>query len=253
MAASTHPIFEYALALGDDALVLGQRIAEWCSNGPYLEEDIALSNVALDYIGRARMLLSYAGEAEGQGRNEDQLAFTRDCRDFRNLLIYELPRGDFGFTMARQLAVDAFEVPFFEALTRSSDRTLAGIAGKALKESRYHLRHSSGWVIRLGAGTDESHRRMQDGLDQVWGYTPELFQMDAAEAALAESGVAVDRAELRQQWDSTLDEVLKQATLGRPADDWQIDGGRRGVHTEHLGHLLSELQFMQRAYPGLEW
>lgn len=245
--------FEYALRLGDDALTLGHRLSEWCSYGPFLEEDIALINVSLDFIGRARMFLSHAARIEDRGRDEDQLAYLRDCRQFRNLLICEMPRGDFADTMARQFLVDAFNVLFFEALTRSSDEILAGIAAKSLKESRYHLRHSSQWVIRLGDGSDESHQKIQDALERIWGYVNELFDMDELEQRLVNDGVAVDRASLRQAWDECVDGVLEEATLSRPQIDWQLDGGRRGIHTEHLGHLLSELQFVQRAYPGQEW
>ncbi len=250
---SEQQLFQYALRLGDDALTLGHRLSEWCSNGPYLEEDIALTNIALDHIGRARMLLAYAAQVEDAGRDEDQLAYLRDCREYRNLLICELPRGDFGDTIARHFLVDAFNVPFFGALARSTDKTLAGIAAKAVKESRYHLRHSSGWLVRLGDGTEESHARVEAGLARVWGYSGELFSMDELETGLAAAGVAVDRETLRERWNQTVDQVLAEAGLERPADDWQIDGGRRGDHTEHLGYLLAELQFMQRAYPGLQW
>jgi ring-1,2-phenylacetyl-CoA epoxidase subunit PaaC len=246
-------LFEYALRLGDDSLTLGHRLSECCSNGPFLEEDIALINISLDMIGRARMFLSYAGEIEAAGRDEDQLAYLRDCRDYRNLLICELPRGDFGYTIARQFLLDAFYIPFYEALSESADDTLAGIAAKALKESRYHLRHTSQWMIRLGDGTEESHRRVQDSLEKLWGYTPELFAMDEVDRSMIESGVGVDLDGVRGQWNDTIDRVLSQATLARPEDSWQVDGGRRGVHTEHLGHLLSDLQYVQRAYPGNQW
>ncbi len=250
---SERDLFEYALRLGDDALTLGHRLSEWCSNGPYLEEDIALTNIALDHIGRARMLLAYAAKVEGAGRDEDQLAYLRDCREFRNLLICELPRGDFGDTIVRHFLVDAFHVPFFSALARSDDPTLAGIAAKAVKESRYHLRHSSGWLVRLGDGTGESHARVGAALSRVWGYSHELFATDQLETRLADAGIAVDREALRAPWNQTVNEVLAAAGLERPGDDWRIEGGRRGDHTEHLGYLLAELQFLQRAYPGLQW
>jgi len=246
-------LVSYVIGLADDALTLGQRLAEWCSNGPFLEEDLALSNVALDYIGRARMFYSYAGEIEGRGRSEDDFAYHRDCREYTNLLINELPIGDFGFTMARQFLVDAFDVEFFAALTHSGDPTLAAIAAKAIKESRYHLRRSRSWVIRLGDGTEESHRRIQSGFDRVWGYSHELFTMNAAEQALAIAGIAVDRTALRPAWDRQVDAVLAEATLARPAGDWAVQGGRDGLHTEHLGYLLAEMQFLPRAYPGLQW
>ncbi|MDX1555866.1 MAG: 1,2-phenylacetyl-CoA epoxidase subunit PaaC [Xanthomonadales bacterium] len=246
-------IAKFALALGDDALTMGQRLSEWISNGPFLEEDIALANVALDFVGRARMFLAYAGEVEGQGRSEDDLAYLRDCREFTNLLIFELPIGDFGHTMARQYLVDAFEVPYFEALSTSSDETIAAIAAKTLKECRYHLRRSRDWVLRLGDGTEDSHERIQSALDEVWPFVPELFDMPDYESRLVEAGVAVDRAALKAAWEQEVTGTLNQATLDVPEGDHSIRGGREGVHTEHLGFLLADLQYMQRAYPGLQW
>jgi len=244
---------DYALRQADDALVLGQRLAEWCSRMPFLEEDIATANVALDFIGRARLYYAYAARLEGRGRSEDDLALLRDCRAYRNLLIYELPRGDFACTMARQLFVDAFQVPFLEQLVAGADAELAAIAAKAVKESRYHLRRSHTWMVRLGDGTDESRRRAQQAVDALWGYTHEFFTMDALELELARAGVAVDRRALKPAWDRSVDAILGEATLQRPVDGWRVEGGREGRHTEHLGHLLAELQFMQRAYPGLQW
>lgn len=246
-------LFNYALALGDDALTLGHRLSEWCSNGPFLEEDLALTNVALDYIGRARMFYTYAAEVEGRDRTEDDLAYLRDCRDFRNFLITELPRGDFAFTMVRQLILDIFNLEFLQALSGSTDSNLAGIAAKAVKESRYHLRRSHDWTLRLGDGTEESHARMQKAVDELWGYTHELFEMDAREQALAAAGIAVDRGLLRGRWDEAMDAILQEATLARPVEEWSVRGGREGMHTEHLGYLLADLQFLQRAYPGLRW
>ena len=246
-------LVNYAIALGDDSLTLGHRLSEWSSNAPFLEEDLALSNVALDLIGRAKMFYTYAGEAEGAGRSEDDLAFLRDCRDYRNLLICELPIGDFADTMARQFVIDVYEVDFYTALMKSTDATLAAIAAKAIKESRYHLRRSEEWVKRLGDGTEESHQRMQRAIDDVWGYTHELFEVDEKEQGLIDAGVAVDRPALKAAWERQVQEVLTQATLEAPDDQWSIRGGRAGMHTEHLGYLLAELQFMQRAYPGLEW
>jgi ring-1,2-phenylacetyl-CoA epoxidase subunit PaaC len=246
-------LVNYAIGLGDDALTLGHRLSEWCSNGPFLEEDLALANVALDFIGRARMFYGYAGEVEGKGRSEDDIAYLRDCRQFTNLLIHELPIGDFGDTMARQFLVDAFEVEFFAALARSADATLAAIAAKAVKESRYHLRRSQDWVIRLGDGTEESHQRVQRGFDRVWGYSHELFTANAEERGLVDVGIAADRSALQAAWDQRVNAVLGEAGLNRPAGDWSVQGGRDGIHTEHLGYLLAELQFVQRAYPGLQW
>ncbi len=252
-AQTQQDLFEYTLRLGDDALTLGHRISEWTSKAPFLEEDIALGNIGLDFVGRARLLLTYAGEVENLGRDEDQLAYLRDIRQYRNLLICELPIGNFADTMARQLLVDAFELPYFQALSQSSDRTLAGIAGKAVKEAQYHLRHSSGWVVRLGDGTEESHGKMADALSKVWGYGPEMFITDEVEQRLVDAGIAVQREELRDGWQAQIERVLEEATLAVPDVSWQVDGGRRGEHTEYLGHMLAEMQFMQRAYPGLQW
>ena len=253
MSTQQQDLVEYAIALGDDALVMGQRLSEWCSNAPFLEEDLALANVALDFIGRARMFYSYGAEVEGEGRTEDDIAYRRDCRDFTNLLICELPRGDFAFSTARQFFIDAFYLDFLEALTESSDERLAAIAAKAIKETRYHYRRSHDWLLRLGDGTEESREKIQQALEQLWGYTPELFSMTAGEARLVEQGIAVDCAALRDSWNKRVDAVLEKATLKRPAAEWEVTGGRAGVHTEHLGHMLSELQFLQRAYPGQQW
>jgi len=253
MGFEQESLLQYCVALGDDSLILGHRLSEWCSNGPFLEEDLALSNVALDFIGRARMFYTYAAEVEGKGRGEDDFAYLRDCREYRNFLLNELPNGDFAFTMARQLMIDAFDVGFFTGLAQSGDPTLAGIAGKAIKESRYHLRRSEDWVKRLGDGTDESHERIQNAFDQLWGYAAEMFEVTANEQPLVQAGIAVDRSALKEDWTRIISAVLKEATLETPAADWTIGGGREGIHTEHLGYLLAELQFLQRAYPGQRW
>ncbi|WP_020395171.1 1,2-phenylacetyl-CoA epoxidase subunit PaaC [Thiolinea disciformis] len=253
MSDLTAATLEYATRLGDDALVLGHRISEWCSNGPFLEEDLALSNVALDYIGRARMYYTYAAELAGGGKTEDDFAYTRDAREFRNLLIHELPRGDFAYTMVRQLLVDVFNLLYLEALTQSADANLAAIAHKAIKETRYHLRRSKEWVLRLGDGTAESHKRTQRAVDALWGYTHELFEIDALEQSLAEVGIGVNNTGLRPAWLAQVSAILSEATLTVPKDDWAVRGGRVGYHTENLGHLLTELQFLHRAYPGLKW
>lgn len=247
------PLEAYAVRLGDDALVLGHRLSEWSSNAPFLEEDLALSNVALDFLGRARMFYSYAAELRKDETTEDHYAYQRDCREYTNLLIYELPRGDFAFTMARQFMVDVFNLKFLTRLQKSSDASLAAIAGKAVKESTYHLRRSSDWMLRLGGGTEESQRRLQDAVNELWGFTPEMFSMDELESGLLADEIAVDRAALANSWDSQVRSILATAGVSIPDSSWQVDGGRRGLHTEHLGHLLSELQFVQRAYPGLEW
>jgi ring-1,2-phenylacetyl-CoA epoxidase subunit PaaC len=243
----------YVLRHGDDNLVLAQRLGEWISRGPDLEQDISLGNFALDHLGQARLLLSHAAELEARGRNEDDLAFLRSEREFTNLLLVEQPNGDFAATMVRQLFVDAYQLPLWEALTVSTDATLAGIAAKAVKESRYHLRHSSAWVVRLGDGTEDSHRRTQDAVDALWRFTGELFAADDVDRAMAAAGVGIDPATLRPEWDATIDAVLAEATLSRPDDPYERHGGRGGFHTDHLGHLLPEMQWMHRTYPGLEW
>jgi ring-1,2-phenylacetyl-CoA epoxidase subunit PaaC len=246
-------IKQYAVRLGDDALVLGHRLSEWCSKGPFLEEDLALTNVALDFIGRARMFYSYAAEIDGADYTEDSYAFQRDCRDFTNLLIHELPGGDFAFSMARQYLVDEFTLAYMQRLESSADETLAAIAAKAVKECRYHLRRSHDWMLRLGDGTAESHQRLQQAVEDLWGYTAELFEMDELEQGLVQAGVAVDSAALQADWERAVRATCSEATIELPPGDWSVKGGRQGMHTEHLGHMLSDLQFMQRAYPGQEW
>lgn len=244
---------EYAVRLGDDALVLGHRISEWVSYGPFLEEDIAYGNVALDYIGRARMFYTYAAEVEGNGKTEDHYAYTRNEREFRNLLINELPKGDFAFSQVRQLLIDVYAKLFLTELLQSKDATLAAIAAKGIKETNYHLRRSRDWVLRLGDGTDESHRRAQTALDDLWGYTHEMFEMDQLERQLAEAGIGVDVSQLRSAWHAEVSAVLNEATLSVPVDDWKVSGGRVGYHTEFLGHLLTELQIVNRSYPNCQW
>ena len=245
--------FEYVLRLGDNALILGQRLAEWCGHGPFLEEDIALANTALDHVGRARMLLTYAGEVEGRGRDEDALAFRRDERDFRNFLICELPVGDFAFTLVRQFLLDVYHLHLFDALQGSADDTLAGIAAKAVKECAYHVRRSTDWVKRLGDGTAESHARAQAALDELWPYAHEFFAGDTIDAAMESTGIAPALAAIYTPWQAETESTLAAATLAIPADEWQATGGRDGLHTEHMGHLLAEMQVLQRSHPGLEW
>ena len=245
--------FQYILRLADNALVLGHRLSQWSGRAPTLEEDIALSNVSLDLVGQARALYDLAGNIEGAGRGEDALAYLRDAGQFRNVQLVERPNKDFAATMARQLAYSAFAEPLWRALCASQDAELAGIAAKAEKETTYHLRHCSEWVIRLGDGTAESHRRMQDAIDDMWMFTGELFEVDDIDRAAIAAGIGVDPSALKPQWDATIGEVLAEATLKPPADGWMISGGRRGVHTEHLGHMLAEMQFLQRAYPGAAW
>ena len=247
------PLFQYTLRLADNALVLGHRLSEWVGHAAVIEEDLAFGNMGLDLIGQARALYTYAGEVEGKGRDEDALAYLRDANDYRNILLVEQPNGDFAVTMVRQLLYAAFAYPYFEALTRSKDATLSAIAAKAAKEMAYHLRHSAEWVIRMGDGTDESHARAQAALEELWPYVGEMFEVDQVERALIEAGVAVDPASVRATWDKTIDDVLAEATLTRPQDGYMQSGGRVGRHSEHLGFILAELQFLQRAYPGATW
>lgn len=253
MISREETIAEFVLGLGDDSLVLGQRLSEWCGKAPFLEEDIAIANVALDYLGRAEKFYCYVSELEGGRRSVDEIAFLRDSRAYRNLLIFELPVGDFARTMARQLMVDAFHLPYLKRLSRSTDERIAGIAAEAVKESRYHLQRSREWVLRLGGGTGESRGRIQRAFDALWGYGPEMFEMSRHEKALLESGVSVDRSAMTAKWRSSVKDLLGQAGLRVPEQDWSIAGGRAGVHTEHHGYLLAEMQYMQRAYPGLRW
>ena len=249
-----HPaLFTALLRIADDRLVLGHRTSEWCGHAPILEEDIALANIALDLIGQANLVLQRAGAVEGAGRNEDTLAFFRDAVEFRNALLCELPRGDFGVTIVRHFLHGLYSVLQWDALTRSTDQTLAGIAAKALKESRYHVRHAGEWVIRLGDGTEESHRRAQEAVDALWPYTGELFMQPADEADLMAAGFTADVSQLEAPWRAQVDDVLRRATLMAPADVWMQRGGRDGRHTEHLGHLLAEMQIVARSHPGAQW
>jgi ring-1,2-phenylacetyl-CoA epoxidase subunit PaaC len=246
-------LFVYALRLGDDALIAAQRTAEWIAAAPQLEEDVALGNIGLDQLGQARSLLSYAGEVEGAGRTEDDLAYFRDERDFTNLQLCELPNGDFGHAMARLLYFATYQHLLYDELRGSADETLAGIAGKAVKEVAYHVDHATQWVLRLGDGTEESHRRMQAGLDSLWPYTAELFESDELLQRLAQAGVAVDPAPLRTEWERRVLEVVDASTCARPESSYQHSGGRDGRHTEHLGYLLAELQHIARSHPGASW
>ncbi len=246
-------LFDYLLRLGDNSLILGQRLAEWSGHAPILEEELALANIGLDLVGQARMLLTYAGEVEGKGRDEDRLAFHRDTKAWRNLLLLEQPNENFAKTMARQLLFDAFQYLQYEGLSLSTDDRLSGIAVKSLKEITYHRRHSSNWVIRLGDGTEESHGKMQAAIDELWGFVPEMFDMDAVDEAMTEAGIGVDAAALKPAWDDYINGMLANATLTRPEDSWCVRGSREGKHSEHLGYLLAEMQFLQRAYPDATW
>jgi len=254
-------LFQYLLRLGDTPLVLAQRLGEWVGKGPAIEEDIALTNVGLDLLGQARLWLAYAGEVEtritGAGRSEDQLAFTRDGGEFRNLLLVEQPNGNYADTTARQFVFDAWHLLALRALVRSQDARVAEIAAKGAKEAAYHVERSGDWVIRLGDGTPESHDRMQAAIDNLWMYTGEMFVADATELALQERGIAADVRALETPWRQRVDAVFAEATLTVPQDSWMQGaggrGGKQGIHTEHLGHLLAEMQFLQRAYPGANW
>ena len=254
-AEDTHPDFlaDYAMRLGDDSLVLGQRLTEWCGHAPAVEVDLSLANMGLDLIGQATLFLGLAGEVEGRGRDADRLAFHRDVLQFRNCLLVEQPNGDFAQTIARQWLFSTFQNLQFEALARSAEPRLAEIAAKAVKEVRYHVELSSDWVIRLGDGTEESRRRMIDGLDWHWRFVGELFHMDPIETVLAAGGIAVDRATLRPAFDAAVEAVLTEATLPLPVYPRAVIGGRKGHHTEHLGHLLAHMQYLPRAYPDAVW
>ncbi|MBU2965296.1 1,2-phenylacetyl-CoA epoxidase subunit PaaC [Amphritea sp. 2_MG-2023] len=246
-------LLEYTTRLGDDAVVLGHRISEWVSYGPFLEEDIAYGNVALDYIGRARMFYTYAAELADDGRDEDDFAYMRNDREYHNLLLLELPKGDFAYSQVRQLFADVYYTLMLPQLLQSKDERLAAIAAKAIKETKYHLRRSRDWVLRLGEGTDESHRRAQKALDQLWGYTHELFDMDETEQLLADADIGVDVSKLRDDWLAMVTEIVTNATLSVPEDSWAVRGGRIGYHTENLGHMLTEMQIVHRSHPGCKW
>ncbi len=254
-------LFEYLLRLGDTDVVFAQRLGEWIGHGPVLEEDIALTNVGLDLLGQGRLWLSYAGEVEarlrGKGRSEDELAFLRDGSDYRNLQLAEMPNGDFAMTMARQFYFDQAHLLLLRGLTASTDPRVAGIAAKAVKEVAYHVQRSAEWVITLGDGTAESKRRMQRALDALWPYTGEMFTLDAVDRVLLDAGLAADAPALRAPWLQAVDAVLAEATLTRPTGEWMQGGngrgGRQGVHTEHLGHLLAQMQHLPRAHPGAQW
>ena len=254
-------LFDYLLRLGDSPLVLAQRLSAWVGKGPVLEEDMATTNVALDLLGQARLWLGYAGEVEARfvarPRDEDALAFLRDVPQFRNLLLVEQPNGDFADTIVRQFLFDAWHLLLLQGLTRSSDERVADIAAKAAKEVTYHAERSGDWVIRLGDGTDLSHERAQGALDALWMYSGEMFMTDAVDAAMQEQGIAPDAAALAEPWRAHVEAVLGDATLAVPTGTFMQGGhgrgGRQGIHTEHLGHLLPEMQFLQRAYPGAQW
>lgn len=246
-------LFEYLLRLGDNNLILGHRLSEWCGHGPILEEDIALINISLDLIGQANSLLKYAGEVENDGRDQDDLAYLRIEREYRNALLCELPNGDYGDTIMRQYLYDVYNYYFYLALKSSKDEQLVAIAEKSIKEVAYHRRHSAEWVLRLGDGTEESHERIQNSLNEMWEYTGDLFLMDEVDQVLINNGIVPDLSMIENKWKEEVTAHLKEATLTIPEGDWRNTGGKKGLHTEHLGLILTELQYVQRAYPGCEW
>lgn len=246
-------LFQYCLRLGDTNLILGHRLAEMCSKGPFLEEDIALTNIALDLTGQAEALLKYAGEVEGKGRTEDDLAYLRPEWEYRNILLAEQPNTDFACVIARQFLIDAWQYLVYDRLRESVNVTLAALAARFLKEATYHLRHSSSWVERLGRGTEESRQRISVAFKDLWKFTPEMFEADEEENNLADAGIAPASADLYAQWSVNVARVLDKANLSLPPEGFLPGDSRRGVHTEHLGHLLAEMQYLQRAYPGASW
>jgi ring-1,2-phenylacetyl-CoA epoxidase subunit PaaC len=252
-ADAADALFRYVLRLGDLSLVLGQRLGEWVGHAPALEEDLGLANIALDLIGQARLLLSYAGEVEARGRSEDDIAYLREQGEYFNAVLAEQPNSDFGQTIVRQVLIDAFQLELYERLSASADERLAAIAAKSLKETRYHLRYSASWLVRLGDGTEQSRARAQSALERLWPYTVELFSEDDLDRTMADRGVAPRLADVHAAWSTRLDEILAQATLARPLDGPHAWHGKRGQHSEHLGYILAEMQHLQRAYPGARW
>lgn len=246
-------LFEYCLRLADSSLILGQRLGEWCGHGPILEEDIALTNIALDFVGHATAMLQYAAKVEGKDRTEDDLAYMRNEREFRNVLLVEQPNGDYAKTIARQFLFDTYQYYYYEALQKSKDETIAALAEKSLKEITYHLRHSSQWVLRLGDGTAESHERIQTAINDLWAFTGDLFDMDEADTCLIKEEIAVDLKPIKEKWFNHVSEILKKATLQIPAQTFMQSGSREGKHTEHLGYLLAEMQYLSRTFPHAKW
>jgi ring-1,2-phenylacetyl-CoA epoxidase subunit PaaC len=246
-------LLNYTLRLGDSSLILAQRLCEWTGHGPYLEEDLALTNISLDLFGRAKSLLDYAAKLEGKGRTEDDLAFLRSEREYFNNLITELPNGDYAKTIMRQALVDCFDFHFYSALTESKDETLAGIAAKSIKEIAYHKRHSFSWAMRFGNGTHESAERLQNGFTEVWPFAYEMFEMTAVDETLLNAGIAVNMTEVKQAWEKEIMELLPEINITIPEGIYMQTGSRKGLHTEHLGHLLSEMQALPRMHPGATW
>jgi ring-1,2-phenylacetyl-CoA epoxidase subunit PaaC len=246
-------VLDYTLQLADSSFILGHRLSEWCGHGPILEQDLAMSNIALDLIGETRSLYQYAAELEGEGRSEDDQAYLRDAVEYKNPLLVEQPNGDFADTVMRQFIFDSFHYFFLQGLQKSSDQRLAAIAEKSLKEAAYHIKWSSEWVIRLGDGTEESKQRIEKAIENLWLFSGELFMMTATERALLEQGVIPDYSLVKKSWEGHVAKVFEEATLEVPQQVWMQSGGKEGRHTEHLGFILAELQYMQRTYPGLNW
>ncbi len=253
MSALNQQIFEYALRIGDTSLILGQRLGEWCGHGPILEEDIALTNISLDLIGQARAFLTYAGEVEGKGRTEDDLAFYRDAREYKNNLLVEQPNGDYAQTMLRQFFVSVYQYYFYTELQKSKDTTFAALAEKSLKEVSYHVRHSSEWIIRFGAGTPESNLRTVGAIENLWNFTGDLFETNETDISLLKAGIGVDMKKVQGEWEKKVRDVFSTATLIYPEENFMITGSIKGIHTEYLGHILSEMQILPRTFPGVEW
>lgn len=250
---TTEQHIKYILRLADDSFIYGHRISELCSNGPFLEEDIAMTNISLDLLGQATALYKHAASLEGKGRTEDDMVYRRTERNFYCHLITELPNGDFGFTMTRMFLISVYNLHLFEKLSKSKDEILAGIAAKSVKEVKYHLRHTSNWMLRLGDGTEESHARMQKALNDIWMFTGELFMTDEIDEAAIKSGIGTDVKSFKSDWDKKVKEILDEATLTKPADGFSQSGGRKGIHTEYLGYLLTDIQYLQRTYPDAKW
>lgn len=246
-------LFNYTLQHADNCLILGQRLAEWCGHGPILEQDIAMTNISLDLIGQARMLYQYAAEVQGEGKSEDELVAFRDAWDYRNVLLVEQPNGDFAHTILRQFFFDTYNCYFYEALMKSNDENLAAIAAKSHKETLYHIKWSGDWVIRLGDGTEESNQRINAALEELWGYVGELTDPNPTELTALKEGFGVDLSQIKSKREAKIKEVFDEATISIPTNTYHHKGGKDGKHTEHLGYILSDLQFLQRAYPGNEW
>lgn len=246
-------LFKYALRLGDTNLILGQRLSEWTGHGPFLEEDLALTNIALDIMGAAKAFLEYAAKVEGKGRTEDDLAFFRNDREFYNVLLTEQPNGDYAKTILRQAFMDTFDLYFYQELAKSKDETLAGIAQKSIKEATYHARHTGSWVERFGDGTDESHERIQNALNELWRYTGELFEMNEVDETLMKEGIAVDLKAIKAKWEKHMDELLGKATLKKPENAFMQTGSRKAFHSEHLAYILLEMQALPRMLPDAKW